>query len=81
MTAGHAFVSVKVRKRFHRWIKQEAARRGITMYALIEQYVRAQYLDGAPPWEARPTPCDCRTTIWVDDRCVRCGRSREVATC
>lgn len=35
----HAFVSIKVPAEFRRWLKTEAASRGVPMYRLLEELV------------------------------------------
>lgn len=48
------FSTMKVRSQFLTWIKQEAARRGIFMFQVLEETAAAT-LGGAKPWE-RPVP-------------------------
>ena len=36
------FVSIKVRPRLRQWLKTEAAKRGVPMYALLEELLKAQ---------------------------------------
>lgn len=45
-----AFVSIKVSKEFRRWLKTEAAQRGLPMYRLLERIVETGH--GAP-WRSQ----------------------------
>lgn len=50
MAQSHKFTTIKVRDGLRRWLKMEAAERGVPMYELIELLI-AKQAKGKRPWD------------------------------
>ncbi len=54
--SGNNFATIKVRQRFRRWLKEEAARRELPMYRLLENLAADGI--GERPWLPKTVTAD-----------------------